>query len=241
MSASERRVVWIVGAGSGMGRAAAEELSRTGWTVVASGRRVEAIEETARRARDAGGTAHAVSFDIALDDAHAAVDAVLAKVGRIDGIVLAAGLNSPHRTWSDQNAEDLESIIQVNLLGIARTLTAAFPALQATAGVAVVISSYAGWAHQPSAGVAYSASKTALGPIVRSLNAQGARYGVRACHLCPGDVDSDFLRMRPTPPTDADRAAMLTPSDIGRTVAWIMNSPAHVRVDELVISPVSQT
>jgi NADP-dependent 3-hydroxy acid dehydrogenase YdfG len=104
----------------------------------------------------------------------------------------------------------------------------------------VVVSSYAGWSFQPGAGVAYSASKTALGSVVRGLNQQEAAHGVRATHLCPGDVATDFLDQRPQVPDAAARAVMLTPEDIGRTIGFVLDAPAHVRVDELVISPVAQ-
>ena len=179
-------------------------------------------------------------FDVTADDPDIAAAGASDRWGRLDGLVLAAGLNSPLRAWTDQRVGDVEAIVHTNLVGAIHASSAALPMLRRTAGVIVVISSYAGWAYQPAAGVAYSASKTALGSVVRSLNTQGAADGVRACHLCPGDVDSDFLRMRPQPPGQEARAAMLAPADVGQAVAWIMNAPRHVRIDELVISPVSQ-
>jgi NADP-dependent 3-hydroxy acid dehydrogenase YdfG len=114
------------------------------------------------------------------------------------------------------------------------------PALRAAAGVVVVVSSYSGWSFQPGAGVAYSASKTALGSLVRTLNQQEAVHGVRACHLCPGDVATDFLHQRPVVPDAEARAGMLTAEDIARAVSFVVESPRTTRIDELVISPVSQ-
>ena len=88
--------------------------------------------------------------------------------------------------------------------------------------------------------MAYAASKTALGALCRSLNEQEAAHGIRACHLCPGDVDSDFLSLRPQVPDAQARAAMLTSADVARAVMFVLESPPHVRIDELVISPVVQ-
>jgi NADP-dependent 3-hydroxy acid dehydrogenase YdfG len=133
-----------------------------------------------------------------------------------------------------------QSIVDTNLTAVATVTDAALPALRKTGGTVVVISSYAGWSFQPGAGVAYSASKTALGSLTRTLNQQEAPHGLRATHLCPGDVATDFLEQRPSVPDAAARAVMLTPEDIGRTVAFVLDAPAHVRIDELVISPVSQ-
>ena len=103
------------------------------------------------------------------------------------------------------------------------------------------MSSYSAWRFSPGAGVAYAASKTALTSVCQTLNAEEARHGVRACHLCPGDVDTDFLRLRPQVPDADARAVMLSPEDVARTVLFVLDSPAHVRIDELVVSPVSQT
>ena len=240
MADTDSRVAWVVGAGSGMGRATAVRLGGDGWQVVLSGRRREALEETAQLVGDAGGESSVLPLDVREDSATAAVAGALEVWGRLDGLVLAAGLNSPQRTWADQRIGDFEDIVETNLLGAARVLDASLPALRDTRGCVVAISSYAGWTYHPSAGIAYGASKTALGVLVRTVNSQEASAGVRACHLCPGDVDTDFLRMRPRVPDEAARKLMLSPSDVAAAVAFVLDSPQHVRVDELVISPVSQ-
>jgi NADP-dependent 3-hydroxy acid dehydrogenase YdfG len=107
-------------------------------------------------------------------------------------------------------------------------------------GQIVVVSSYSAWRFVPYAGVAYTASKSALAAICGSLNAQEAASGIRACHLCPGDVDTDLLEQRPQVPGAEARRKMLTPNDVARAVLFVLDSPPHVRIDELVISPVAQ-
>ena len=75
---------------------------------------------------------------------------------------------------------------------------------------------------------------------MRTLNQQEAQHGVRATHLCPGDVATDFLDQRPVVPDADARARMLQPEDVGRTVAFVLGAAPHVRIDELVLSPVAQ-
>lgn len=238
---SGERVLWITGGGSGMGAASARAAAADGWTVVVSGRRPEALDEVVAAIRADGGSARALPLDVSDDAAvRAARNAVLAEHGRLDGLVLAAGLNAPRRRWDDQSLPDFRAIVDTNLTAVVAVVDAALPALRESGGVVVVVSSYAGWSFQPGAGVAYSASKSALGSVVRTLNQQEAPHGVRATHLCPGDVATDFLDQRPSVPDDAARAVMLQPSDIARTVSFVLGSPAHVRIDELVVSPVSQ-
>ncbi|MCS6554811.1 SDR family oxidoreductase [Curtobacterium flaccumfaciens] len=238
---TDQRVLWVTGGGSGMGAASAEAAARDGWTVVLSGRRAERLEQVARTVRGAGGTADVLPLDANDTDAVAAArDTVLERHGRLDGLVLAAGLNAPRRRWDDQSLTDFRAIVDTNLTAVVSLVDAALPALRAAGGVVVVVSSYAGWSFQPGAGVAYSASKSALAAVVRTLNQQEAEHGVRATHLCPGDVATDFLDQRPEVPDAAARQRMLQPEDIGRTVAFVLGSPAHVRIDELVLSPLSQ-
>lgn len=238
---SAGRVLWVTGAGSGMGRAAAVAAA-AGRRVALSGRRHEPLLETARLVERAGGEALALPLDARDPDGLAAAHELIRSAwGGVDDLVLSAGLNTPHRAWADQSMAELEAVIATNLTAVARLVDAALPDLQGRGGgQVVVISSYAGWRFSPLAGVAYSASKTALRSICQTLNAQQAEHGIRACHLCPGDVDSDFLDLRPSVPDADARAVMLSPDDVGRAVLFVLDSPAHVRIDELVISPVSQ-
>ena len=225
-----------------MGRASALAAAAQGWNVALSGRRAELLESVVAEIAAAGGQALAVPLDVR---DHAAITAAAASIvdhfGRLDGLVLAAGLNSPQRRWEDQSMGEFDAIIAINLTAVAATIDAALPALRRAGGTVVAISSYAGWSHQGGAGVAYSASKTAVSSLLRTLNQREAGHGVRGCHLCPGDVATDFLQQRPQVPDAAARAIMLTPEDIARTVTFVLESPPHVRIDELVISPLSQT
>ena len=122
-------------------------------------------------------------------------------------LVLAAGQNMPARYWRDQSIGEFGEVVATNLTGVAAMVDAVLPALRDSAGGhVVVVSSYAAWRFSPHSGVAYAASKTALLALCQSLNEQEAPYGVRACHLCPGEVDSDFLALRPQVPDANARA-----------------------------------
>ncbi|WP_369054786.1 SDR family oxidoreductase [Kineococcus terrestris] len=233
------RTVWITGGGSGVGRAVALSAAAAGWSVAVSGRRGGPLEEVAAEVAAAGGDALALPLDVQDPDAVAAARrAVVERFGRLDALVLAAGLNTPRRRWDDQDVREVHDVIATNLSAPVTVVDAALPDLRRSGGVVVVVSSIAAWRPSPGAGVAYSASKTALGALVRTLNEQEAPHGVRACHLCPGDIATDFLDQRPQVPDAAARAVMLTPADVAGTVQFVLDAPPHVRVDELVVSPV---
>jgi NADP-dependent 3-hydroxy acid dehydrogenase YdfG len=234
---NDRRVLWITGAGSGMGRASAILAGRNGWSVALTGRRVSELEATARLVREAGGEALVAAADVG--DANGLREAFqdIVHWGTVNALVLAAGLNTPRRQWSDQNMAEFTRVINTNLVAAAATIDLALPQLRVSRGVVVVVSSYSAWRFSPLAGVAYSASKTALSALCETLNAQEAPNGVRACHLCPGDVDSDFLSLRPSVPDLAARSKMLGPADVAAAIEFVLDSPGHVRINELVITP----
>ncbi|WP_199539207.1 SDR family oxidoreductase [Desertihabitans brevis] len=235
------KVLWVTGGGSGMGAAAARYAAASGWRVALSGRRADALDEVAERISADGGEVLTLPLDVTdPEQVRAGHDAVVERFGRLDGLVLSAGLNTPRRDWADQSMEEFARVVDVNLTAVARVLDVALPQLRRTAGVVVVISSIAAWRTNPQAGVAYSASKAALAPLVASLNFEEAEHGVRACHLCPGYVATDFMKLRADVPDAAAQAEMLTADDVGRAVGFVLDAPPHVRIDELVISPVSQ-
>jgi NADP-dependent 3-hydroxy acid dehydrogenase YdfG len=242
MSAEPDRVLWVTGAGSGMGRASAVAAGRRGWRIALSGRRTDRLQETARLVDEAGGHSLVLPLDTSdLGSVRAGRAGIRERWGAVTDLVLAAGLNVPARYWRDQQMADFAAVVATNLTGAAAVIDAALPDLRSSGGgQVVVISSYSAWRFSPHSGVAYSASKTALTALCQSLNEQEAPNGIRACHLCPGDVDSDFLELRPQVPDAEARAAMLTPDDVARAVLFVLESPPQVRVDEIVISPVVQ-
>jgi NADP-dependent 3-hydroxy acid dehydrogenase YdfG len=216
-------------------------MASSGWRVALSGRRHKQLRAVTREIEALGGEVLSLPGDVrSIEDVAECASAVKRTWGRLDGLVLAAGVNAPRRTWEDQNLREFADIVETNLVSVARVVQLALPQLRRSAGTIVVISSYAGWRFSPGAGVAYSASKTALASLCQSLNAQEAASGVRACHLCPGDVDTEFLTQRPEVPGAKARNAMLTSEDVARAIQFVLDSPSHVRIDELVISPVSQ-
>jgi NADP-dependent 3-hydroxy acid dehydrogenase YdfG len=237
------RVLWVTGAGSGMGRAAAVAAASAIGRVALSGRRPEPLAETARLVTEAGGQPLTLPLDArdpeAVRQAH---KQIVADWPDVSDVVLAAGANTPQRYWADQSVAEFESILATNLIATVSLIDVVLPGLRARGGgQIVVVSSYSAWRFTPHAGVAYTASKAALAEVCASLNAQEAGSGIRACHLCPGDVDTDFLDLRPRVPDAEARSVMLSPDDVARAVLFVLSSPPHVRIDELVISPVAQT
>jgi len=233
------RVAWVLGAGSGIGRASALRLAREGWAVALSGRRTAELEGVAAEIAAEGGTALASPCDVTDVQAVRAVHGQLAgSVGAPALVVQCSGVNTPKRQWDTLEAEDAKRVIDINLGGVLNVLAVTVPAMrERKRGTIVVVSSWAGWCFTPFAGPSYGASKTALAPLVESVNHRAGGDGVRACLICPAEVATPILAQRPNPPSAQDMARMLKPEDVAAAVAYAAGQPPGVCINEVVISP----
>ncbi len=229
------RRAWVTGGGSGVGAAAAMALAAAGHEVVVSGRRTDRVGEVVEAITATGGRAQPLPLDVTDSAAIAAAADTLATV---DVIVAAAALNTPRRHWTDLDLPAFDAVVTTDLTALAHCVLAVLPGMRARRdGQVVVVSSRAAVDRSPGAGAAYRASKSGAGELVDSLNDDLHAEGIRATHLCPGDIATDFINARPTVPDAAARSTMLTPDDVAQVIAFIVASSATVRIDELVLSP----
>jgi NAD(P)-dependent dehydrogenase (short-subunit alcohol dehydrogenase family) len=228
---------WVVGGGSGIGRATAFRLAEDGYRVIVSGRREEPLTQTVKEIVEAGGSARAIPLDIT-DDAGviAAADALAAE--SLEVLVCSAGLNVRNRSWSTLTTADFTRIVDTNLNAVARCVLAVLPGFRAAGfGQIIVVSSWAGWQYARVSGPAYSASKKALSSLVVSLNDEEAPNGVRSTLLCPGEVDTPMLRARPVPRSAEELGQVLRPEEIAGVISSLVALPPNVCVGELVVTP----
>jgi NADP-dependent 3-hydroxy acid dehydrogenase YdfG len=232
-------VAWVTGAGTGIGLAGARELAAGGAHVVLSGRRADVLEREAAAIRAAGGSAEAAALDVS--DAAAverAVAGILGRRKRIDVLVNSAGLNNPRRYWRDQTVESFDEVVQINLSGTFYCVRAVLPAMRTQkSGVIVNISSWAGRHTMALVGAAYNGTKHAVVSLSETINMEECANGIRACAICPAEVATPIMDRRPVPPSQEERARMLQPEDLGRTIRWVVEQPPHVCINEILISP----
>jgi NADP-dependent 3-hydroxy acid dehydrogenase YdfG len=238
-STLEGKVAWITGGGSGIGQAGAIELAKAGATVLVSGRRAGVLEETLDAIAAAGGTGEALPLDVSDKEQVAGVAArLLEKHGRCDILVNSAGLNVPKRYLKDLAAEDWDKVIGINLNGALYCMRALLPAMRAQGGGLVInVSSWLGRWVGYLGGAAYGASKHAMATMTHHLNIEEGMHGIRGCVIYPGEVATPILKTRPVPPSQEDLDRMLKAEDLGRTIAFVAAMPAHVCLNEIVITP----
>jgi NADP-dependent 3-hydroxy acid dehydrogenase YdfG len=239
MQSIEGKVAWVTGAGSGIGRAGAVALAGAGAKVILSGRRAAPLEYVAARIAAAGGTAEVEPLDIVDGDAaYAVAGRIVDRHGRLDILVNSAGLNLPNRRWRDISNEGWHKIVDVDLNGAFNVSHAALQVMRRQRdGLIVNVSSMASQRIGGVSGIAYTAAKTALNAMNESINHENCHMGIRACALCPGEVATDILDLRPNPPSAEDRARMVQEDDVGATILFIAQMPPHVCLNEIHITP----
>jgi NAD(P)-dependent dehydrogenase (short-subunit alcohol dehydrogenase family) len=158
--------------------------------------------------------------------------------GSVDVLVNAAGTNIPRRTWTDVSVADFARLVDVNLTGPFLVTRACLPLMRGRDGATVInIVSDAGLIGSAKAGAPYVASKFGLVGLSESLNAELRQEGIRACAICPGDIDTTLLDQRPVPPTAEQRAGMLQPEDLVACVMLVIDLPPRAIVEKLVVRP----
>lgn len=179
--------VVVSGAGSGLGRALAFRFARGGARIVALDRDTGAVAAVVGELAQAGFDALAFSCDVTDACAcQAAIEATLARFGRIDVLVNNAGIS--HRSaFAATETAVLRRVVEVNLFGAINLTRPALPALQQARGLIVAISSVAGFTPLI-ARTGYSASKHALHGFFESLRTELAPDGVNVMMVCPSFI-----------------------------------------------------
>jgi len=237
------KTAWITGGGSGIGLAGAVELAKAGCRVIISGRDVAKLDAAVMQAECLGAPAGAIGsapLDVADSAAVTAVaQQVQARLGRVDILVNSAGVNFPKRYWNQTDSATFNEVVAINLNGAMACTLALLPGMRSRReGTVINVASFAGWHYGYLTGPAYTASKAALMALTHAFNIEECFNGLRATSLCPGEVATPILQKRPVVPSKEEMARMLQEEDLGRTIRFIAEMPAHVCINELVISPV---
>jgi NAD(P)-dependent dehydrogenase (short-subunit alcohol dehydrogenase family) len=192
----EGKVALITGAGSGMGRVAAQLFAAEGAKVVVAEYAADAGEETVRTVKDAGGEASFVRADVSREeDASAMVAAAVDRYGRLDVLYNNAGI-MPEADHSvvDTDVSVWDQVMAVNVRGVFLGCKYAIPRMVENGGGSVInISSFVAILGCSVPQDAYTASKGAVLSLTRSLAVQFGPQGVRTNAICPGPIETPLL------------------------------------------------
>jgi len=216
------RLAVVTGASRGIGAATATALAAAGAQVVLAARDRQALEDVARRIKDAGGQAIPVPTDVSDKAAVERLFAKVAEVGQVAALVCAAGVLTP-APFAETTSAMWDETLGVNLTGTFLCCRAAFPAMAAAGeGRIITIGSLSGvYATEKFPGLAaYNVSKFGVIGLTEAIAVEGKEHGISAVCLSPGAVDTEMLR-RANP---ALRPG-LTPDDVAELVVALLDSP----------------
>jgi NADP-dependent 3-hydroxy acid dehydrogenase YdfG len=240
---TDSKVVLVTGASSGIGWATALRLAGAGHRVVAGARRTDRLAALAdEAAQDAPRIQHQ-ALDVT-DPASVGVfaDFALGLYGRIDVLVNNAGV-MPLSPLADLRVGDWKQMVDVNLMGTLYGIAAVLPTMQQQGvGQVVNVSSVSGHRVDPTAAV-YSATKYAVRALSEGLRQESTE--IRVTLVSPGFTHSELTHRGGSPAAQgAARSAAehlaIPASAIADAIAFAIDQPADVDVNELVVRPTRQ-
>ncbi|MBU3699300.1 MAG: SDR family NAD(P)-dependent oxidoreductase [Candidatus Kapabacteria bacterium] len=239
--------VIITGASSGIGRACAHAFAELGSNLSLWARRQDRLQELAEELTSRHGiTVHTATVDVRhLAEVRSAVASLPAPFQSPDVLVNNAGLSRGLVPLQEGEIQDWEEMIDTNIKGLLYVTRSILPNMVNRAtGLIVNIASIAGI--QPyRGGNVYGATKAAVKMLSDSLQIDVNGTGVRICNIDPGLVETEFSQVRFH--GDTDRAATvykgyqpLSGRDIADCVIFAATRPAHVSIQDILITPTAQ-
>lgn len=232
----------VTGASSGIGAATVRALRDSGWEVIAVARRVDRLRALAE---ETGAKVFAVDVTDQ-ESVDRLAQEVLAE-GGVDALVNVAGGAFGVDTIAEGKFEDWEHMYAVNVLGTVRMTQAFLPALREhRRGSVLNLTSTAGHAAYEKGG-GYIAAKHAQHALTNTLRLEEVDNNVRVIEIAPGMVHTEEFSLNRL---GGDQAAAdkiyagvenpLTADDVANVIAFTLNVPHHVNIDQLMIRPLAQ-
>lgn len=241
------KIVLITGASSGIGKATAELFAAQGYRLILNGRRLERLENLKNNLTETyGAEVKLMPFDITrfeaveqawnnLEDEWKAVDVLVNNAGK------AKGFSPIH----EGELKHWEEMIDTNLKGVLYITRLVSPQMvERKTGHIVNVSSTAGKDAYPNGNV-YCATKFAVEALTKTMRLDLHKYGIRVSQVAPGHVEeTEFALVRFD--GDAERAKIyedfkpLTSRDVAEAILFMVNRPAHVNVQDILIMGAQQ-
>jgi NADP-dependent 3-hydroxy acid dehydrogenase YdfG len=224
------RVVLITGASSGIGEATARALSGAGHRVVLAARSLDRLEALAS---ELGGPERALAVECDVtewEQQQALVARAVEAYGGVDVAFANAGFGAK-RGFLAESPEHWREMVLTNVYGAALTVRACIDQLREREGHLLLMGSVAGRKVAP--GSLYSATKWAVTAMSEAARQELDGTGVRVTLISPGTVETAFY-------DEPVGGAQLTAEDVARAIAFAVEQPSHVDVNEIMLRPTVQ-
>jgi len=229
------RIAIVTGAGTGIGRSAAQHLAQDGWTVVAAGRRLEPLDETVGSLEGDGHIA--VPTDVSDP---ASVDALFGAVveafGRVDLVFNNAGISAPPVAFDELAVEDWIRVVDINLTGSFLCARAAFGQMKKQdpqGGRIINNGSISAYTPRPNS-APYTATKHAITGLTKSISLDGRAHDIACGQIDIGNAATAMVEVMKKGVPQADGSiraeATMHVDETGRAVAYMASLPLDANV-----------
>uniref|UniRef100_A0A2M4BXX5 Putative dehydrogenase n=1 Tax=Anopheles marajoara TaxID=58244 RepID=A0A2M4BXX5_9DIPT len=238
------KVAIVTGASSGIGAAVVKALASVGMVTVGLARRVERVEALRKELPpEAAARLHALPCDVTREESIlSAFATVRALFDGVDVLINNAGIARRSVTLvSPGNTDDLRAVLDTNVLGLVLCTREAFSSMRArgVAGHIINVNSILGHKYVPFLNLnIYGASKYAVTAITETLrnDFRDADTRVKVTSISPGIVRTEMV-------PEGDEFAgtpMLEAEDVANAILYVLGTPPHVQVHELIIKPLGE-
>jgi 3-hydroxy acid dehydrogenase / malonic semialdehyde reductase len=240
-------IALITGATSGIGKASAELFAKNNWDLILTGRRKDRLEAFASELQKKYKIKTlSLNFDVRnLKDVVKNIDSIKGDWKNIDLLLNNAGLASGLSSIQEGNIDDWEVMIDTNIKGLLYMTRHTAPLLIArNKGHIINVASLAGKQVYPNGNV-YCATKFAVDALSKSMRIDMIQHGIRVTNIAPGLVETEFsivrfkgdeVRAKKT----YENIKALSAEDIAEIIYWTASRPAHVNINDVVITPTAQ-
>ncbi|HEY4200918.1 MAG TPA: SDR family NAD(P)-dependent oxidoreductase [Devosiaceae bacterium] len=238
-------VIFVTGATSGFGAATARLFATNGWKVVATGRRLDRLQ--ALQAELPQGQVHIAEIDLTDRQSIVAAVAALPEAFRpVTCLFNNGGLALGTKAIPDVDLDDWQRMIDTNITGLIHTTLEVLPSLRAAGRGASIInvgSMAQRWAYE--GGNVYGGTKAFVHQFSQNLRADLAGTDIRVTVLEPGLAKSEFTLVRTHGNAEANEKMYegvepILPADIADIVWYLANTPPHINIGVLEVTPVAQ-
>jgi NAD(P)-dependent dehydrogenase (short-subunit alcohol dehydrogenase family) len=239
---SNESVVLITGALTGIGRAAALAFAKEGASVVVSGRKDAEGKALEAELIGLGAKAAFIRADVRQEDEVSnLVDKTVARFGRLDAAVNAAGTEGKPGPLTDQTAEGYAATVDTNVLGTLLSMKHELRVMQ-TQGSGSIVNISSTYGHEGAKGASvYAGSKHAVEDMTKSAALEAAGSGVRVNAVAPGPTETGMLnRFTGAPERKAALASRVPlgrvaePEEIARAILFVASKAASFMTGQIV-------
>lgn len=236
----------ITGATAGFGRATAIKFAQHGYNIIITGRRKERLIELEKELSDYKIKILALNFDVRKkEEVDLAINNLPGEWKNIDILVNNAGLAVGLSHIDDGDTDDWDRMIDTNVKGLLYVTRAVAPLMVArNAGHIFNISSIAGKEVYENGNV-YCASKHAVDALSKAMRIDLLKHSIKVTNIAPGMAETEFSIVRFKGDKEKSDAVYtgidaLTAEDIAEVIYYCATLPAHVCINDLVITPLQQ-